>query len=403
MLHCKLALKYLKGRNRLFFTFSNNLSLLGIIIGVFSLLVVSSVMNGLAEDMQQRVLDSKAEIQIYKADFSPIKNSLQIIESVKKDKEVVAAAAVNELELLLQNKRNVASTVCYGIDLQEHTAITNLKEKMRIGNPTPKTMENGIILGLDMSLSLNVTVGEYVQVISPVGKRATPFGFMPQSLKLKVVGIFISGLPEYDKVISYISLENSDLFSKTNGVSKIEVKTTDINTASRTASRLQKQLGTDYVVEDWSEFEANLFNAIKMEKTVMFIVLALMILLAAFNMSGNFIKLVAEKKTEIGVLKAMGASDRNIINVFISIGLFIGIIGTLVGLVLALVVILLQSNYQIIQIPISGLPMQNLPVSIRWLDFVLVPIITIFISFLATLNPAKRTTKVDPIKIIRDR
>jgi lipoprotein-releasing system permease protein len=310
--------------------------------------------------------------------------------------------AVNELELMLQNKNSITSTVCYGVNLQKHNQITGLNDKMRIGEPNAASFQDGIIMGLDMSVTLNVTVGEYVQVTSPVGKRATPFGLLPKTKKLKVVGIFISGLPQYDKAISYISLQNSQFFSEKQGVSQIEVKTSDKVSSRQVAKQLQQNLGDNYLAEDWSEFEANLFNAIKMEKAVMFIVLALMILLAAFNMSGNYIKLVSEKRVEIGVLKAMGASDRDLVKIFVNIGAIIGILGTFFGLSLAGVVIFLQAKFQIVQIPVSGFPMEGLPVAVRWIDFVLVPAVAIIISFLATLNPAGRTAKIDPIKTIRD-
>jgi lipoprotein-releasing system permease protein len=402
LFHYKLALRYLRGRHKLLFTFPNLLSLLGIIIGVFSLLVVSSVMNGMAADMQQRVLASQAEIKVYQKNYEPIQNSSELIQKIEQNESVKAASAVNEMELLLQNKNSITSTVCYGIDLHKHNQITGLNDKMRIGAPDVTSFQNGIIMGLDMSLTLNVTVGEYVRVTSPVGKRATPFGLLPKTKKLKVVGIFISGLPQYDRAISYVSLQNSHFFSETAGVSQIEVKTKDGISSQKVDKQLQRSLGENYVVEDWSEFEANLFNAIKMEKAVMFIVLALMILLAAFNMSGNYIKLVAEKRVEIGVLKAMGASDRDVVKIFVNIGAIIGILGTLIGLFLAGVVIFLQAKFQIVQIPVSGFPMAGLPVAVRWSDFVLVPVIAIIISFLATLNPAGKTAKIDPIKTIRD-
>ena len=403
MFHLTMALKYLKGRKKYCFTFSNTLSLLGIVIGVFSLLVVSSVMNGFDSDMRSRVIGSKAEIKIHKTDYSPIQNYEEIINKIEQIPSVIGTAPVCENELMIQNENELASTICYGIDLDRQKKVTQILDKIVVGEPDIEALgKDGIIIGLDLSMTLNVTVGEYVQLTSPIGTEPTPFGLLPKSKKMKVVGIFISGMPEYDRIFTYISLKNGQYFSGyENEIRQIEVKSTDSRKSYRTAKQLQELLGEEFLVEDWSVFEANLFNAIKMEKIVMFFVLALMIIIASFNMTGNFIKLVTEKKMEIGVLKALGASEKDIIRIFVNVGIIIGMLGTFIGLLLALIVLLAQQNWHFIQIPVPGFPLHWLPVEIRILDFVIVPIVAIVISFLTTLHPSKRTVSVDPIKIIR--
>lgn len=403
MFHLTLALRYLKGRKKYFFSFSNMLSLLGIVIGVFSLLVVSSVMNGFDSDMRSRVIGSKAEIKIHRTDYSPIRNYEGMINKSEQIPSVIGTAPVCENELMIQNENELASTICYGIDLDRQKKVTQILDKIVVGEPDIEALENnGIIIGLDLSMTLNVTVGEYVQLTSPIGTEPTPFGLLPKSKKLKVVGIFISGMPEYDRIFTYISLENGQYFSGyENEIRQIEIKSTDSRKSYRTAKQLQELLGEEFLVEDWSVFEANLFNAIKMEKIVMFFVLALMIIIASFNMTGNFIKLVTEKKMEIGVLKALGASEKDIIKIFVNVGIIIGMLGTFIGLLLALIVLLAQQRWHFIQIPVPGFPLHWLPVEIRILDFVIVPMVAIVISFLTTLQPSKRTVKIDPIKIIR--
>ena len=403
MFHLTLALRYLKGRKKYFFTFSNMLSLLGIVIGVFSLLVVSSVMNGFDTDMRSRVIGSKAEIKIHKTDYSPISDYDEIINKIEQTPSVIGTAPVCENELMIQNENELASTICYGINLKQQKKVTQLLDKIVVGEPGIEALENnGIIIGLDLSMTLNVTVGEYVHLTSPIGTEPTPFGLLPKNKKLKVIGIFISGMPEYDRIFTYISLKNGQYFSSyKDEIRQIEVKSTDSRKSYRTAKQLQEILGEEFLVEDWSVFEANLFNAIKMEKIVMFFVLALMIIIASFNMTGNFIKLVTEKKMEIGVLKALGASEKDIIKIFVNVGIIIGMLGTFIGLLLALIVLLAQQNWHFIQIPVPGFPLHWLPVEIRILDFVIVPMVAIVISFLTTLQPSKRTVRIDPIKIIR--
>ncbi len=404
MFHIIIALRYLKGRKKIFFTFSNMLSLLGIIIGVFSLLVVSSVMNGFDSDMRNRVIGSKAEIKIHKEDYSPISNYNELIEKNSTNEKVIGAAPVCDIELMIQKEKDLASTLCYGIDLEKQKNVTEILNKIVVGVPDKETLdEDGIIIGMDLSITLKATVGEYIQLTSPIGTQPSPFGLLPKSKKLKVVGIYISGMPEYDRVYTYISLKNSQFFlGYEDEVTQIEVKSVNPSHSARTANEIQDKINSDYVVEDWSEFEANLFNAIKMEKAVMFLVLALMIIIASFNMSGNYIKLVTEKRVEIGVLKSMGASGKDIVKVFINIGAIIGIFGTLIGLVLAVIVLYAQMKFHFIVIPVSGFPLQWLPVEMRMLDFILVPVLAIMISLLTTLHPAGRTVKIDPMKIIRN-
>ena len=404
MFHIIIALRYLKGRKKFFFTFSNMLSLLGIVIGVFSLLVVSSVMNGFDSDMRDRVIGSKAEIKIHKDDYSPISNYNELIENISTNEKVVGAAPVCDIELMIQKEKNLSSTLCYGIDLDKQKNVTELLNKIVVGIPDKKALGNdGIIIGMDLSLTLSATVGEYIQLTSPIGTQPSPFGLLPRSKKLKVVGIYISGMPEYDRINTYISLKNSQYFlGYEDEVTQIEVKSVDSSHSARLADEIQDKIGSEYIVEDWSEFEANLFNAIKMEKVVMFFVLALMIIIASFNMSGNFVKLVTEKRVEIGVLKSMGASGKDVVKIFINIGVIIGLLGTLTGLLLAVILLYAQMKFQFIVIPVQGFPLQWLPVEMRLLDFILVPVITIAISLLTTLYPAGRTVKIDPMKIIRN-
>lgn len=404
MFHLKLALRYLKGRNKFFFNFTNLLSVCGIIIGVFALLVVSSVMNGFDSDMRNRVIGSKAEIKIHNRDYSPISNYEEMQLMLQEKLKLEAVAPVCEMELMIQKDQNLASTLCYGIQYDAHDKITDITNKIVVGVPEQKDLEDdGIIIGLDLSLTINATVGEYIQLMSPVGTKPSPFGLLPTSKKLKIVGIFSSGMPEYDQLNTYISLANAQFFlDYEDEVNLLEVKTENVKKSKRIAAKIQNILGENFIVEDWSEFDANLFNAIKMEKVIMFLVLALMIIIASFNMLGNFVKLVTEKKVEIGVLKSMGASDKDIMKIFVFAGTLIGIVGVFIALILALGILFAQMKWQFILIPVPGFPMQWLPVEFRISDFIIVPALSIIISFLSTLLPARRTTSIDPIKIIRN-
>ena len=400
----KIALRYLKGRRKLFFTFTNMLSLLGIVIGVFSLLVVSSVMNGFDSDMRDRVIGSKAEIRIKNRDYSPISDYETLLNKIEKIDGVKAVAPICQNELMLQKKKKMVGTVSNGINLQEYKKIAIVLDNIVVGYPNENDFkEDGIILGLGMSIDLQATVGEYVTLSSPLGTIPTPFGMIPKSKKLKVVGILSSDLPEFNSLYSFISISNGQYFGGyDNSISRIDVVTNDVEKSHKTAKQIQQILGHNYEVEDWSKFESNLFQAIKMEKTVMFFVLGLMIVIASFNMIGNFIKLVTEKRTEIGILKALGATDKEISNIFILVGTILGSLGTIIGFLLSILLLLLQKNYPFIAIPVAGFPLLWLPVEMRIIDFILVPILVITISYVTTLYPAKKTVGIDAIKIIRN-
>ena len=155
-------------------------------------------------------------------------------------------------------------------------------------------------------------------------------------------------------------------------------------------------------MEDWSQFEAHLFDAIRMEKMIIFFVLILMVILASFNMIGNFIKLVYEKRTEIGILKALGATDQQIVRIFMITGTVIGFTGIFTGTLLAVILLIAQQTWEFITIPVAGFPLQVVPVEIRTIDFILVPVITLLISFITTLKPAAKALKIEPLKIIRN-
>jgi len=404
-LNIKIALRYLKKRHKLFFSFANLLALSGIVIGVFSLLVVSSVMNGFDEDMQKRVIGSKAEIRIYRHDYAALNNHAELVQKLQQIPQVKGAAALCENELMLQKKQKMVATISGGINYQNYQQIAPVVADIVVGAPTAADLaDDGIILGLGMSVELQATVGEYVTLSSPVGTIPTPLGLLPKSKKMKVVGLISSDLPEFNSLHSYISLDNGQYFlGSEQGVSRIEVSTYHPEKSASVAEEISALLGAEYQVEDWSEFEANLFNAIKLEKAVMFFVLALMIVIASFNMIGNFIKLVTEKRTEIGVLKAMGMADRDIWQIFVMIGTILGSLGTVIGLILALALLITQQVYPFISIPVPGFPLLWLPVKMELSNFIFVPILVIFISFVTTLYPARKTYQIEAIKIIRNR
>lgn len=400
-----LIARYLWGRKRFKLKFSHLLSLVGVFIGIVALLVVSTVMNGFREDMMKRIIDSKAEIRIHAEDSSGIDYE-HIIDKVRKIDGVRGAAPVINNDLLLFNRDNVVPVTCMGIDFESHQSITGIDKQIRLGSIRSEEFDkNGIIIGLDLSLSLNVTIGQKVQLNSPLNTEPSPFGLLPRSRQFVVQGIFVSGMPEYDKTIIYISLPNAAYFSgkKANESDMILVRTNNPANSFENAVLIRNVLDDkSYRVEDWSSFDASMYQAMKLEKSVMMTVLALMLIISGLNMACNSIKMVTEKKIEIGIMKALGMTDKDVGKLFWGVNLSICLSGTIAGLFVSLAFIYLQSRFHLVQIPVPGFPMQWLPVLPNLSDFIIYPLIVILISILATVVPLARVKKIEAIKIIRD-
>ncbi len=398
-----LIRKYLFGRNGVKLKSSHFLSLVGIVIGVIALIVVSAVMNGLRNDMMERIIDTKADIRVFHQNREPIENYTELTENIVRQRDITSVSPIILNELLLHKGEQVAAVSCYGIDYYQHRLITGLDNQIRIGSPeTSGFQENGIIIGLDLSLTLNATVGEYIRVSSPLSTVPTPFGMIPKTQLMKVVAIFVSGMPEYDQAYSYMSLANARSFSNyENEIDFVLVKSTKPLNSRATAANLQRQLGSEYAVDDWSVFDASLFQAMRLEKSIMLTVLALMLIISGFNMGGNSLRLITEKRTELGILKAMGMRSKDLNRVFVKLNMLIGISGVAIGLIISTPFIVLQARYRFVQIPVPGFPIQWLPVSVRAEDYLLVVFVVLMISYLTTIIPLQKIKRIEPIKIIR--
>lgn len=382
----------------------NVISFLGIFIGVFGILTVSSVMNGFNQDMSARIFNTKGDIKIYKKHHQPIYDENKINKILAKNKKIKAVSGIIKTELIAQKKSLVSPVIVYGVKLEEHKKITKLLDNITLGHPNKKSFnDDGIIIGLDLSFQLNATVGQQITLFSGIGTIPSPFGLIPKSKKFTIIGVFQSGIPTYDAGYVYISRKNSRYFTNIeNGVESIEVKTVNPYKSLDLTKKIQAKLGKKYIVEDWSSFESNLYSSMKFEKIITFIILFLMIIIASFNMSGNFIRIVAEKKSEIGILKSIGLADKEIINIFLFIAIIIGSIGIFGGSLFSLLILGIQTHFHLIQIPVPGFPIQFLPVKIIPFDFLIVISITFLISIISSIYPTLKALKIDIITIVRE-
>jgi lipoprotein-releasing system permease protein len=257
-------------------------------------------------------------------------------------------------------------------------------------------------VGKELSRHLGVSIGDSINVVSPLGGMVTPLGMMPKVKRFRVVGIFEVGMYEYDASLAYISIPSAQQFFRTgSAVSGVEVKLDDIYRAKKVGEEIQRRLGFGYWTRDWMEMNRNLFSALKLEKIAMFIILVLIVLVAAFNIIGTLIMMVMEKGRDIGILKSMGATSRSIMLVFMAQGMVIGLVGTILGCALGYSACWALDTYKFIKLPGDVYYIDSLPVLMKASDFVIVSLSALLISFLATIYPSRQAAKLDPVVAIR--
>ena len=400
--------RYLRAKQKeSFISLITILSVAGVTVGVMALIVVIAVMAGFESDLKQRILGVESHIVLMRHDgsFSGYK---KISKQINELRGVEAATPFIYSQIMLRSSTGVSGAVLRGIDpdsagsvikILKNSVLQNLKQNQRRENS--KTFVPGIILGKELAKNLGVLKGDAVYLISSRG-MISPIGYLPAMKRFEVVGLFESGMYEYDGSLSYIDLEDAQKILNMKGaVTGIEVRVDDIYNARNIAKKIVSELGFPYWARDWMQMNHNLFSALKLEKTVMFIILALIVLVAAFNIASTLIMMVMGKTKDIAILKAMGAMDSSIRKIFIYKGMIIGAVGTLIGVCLGFIICKLLEKYKFIQLPGDVYYISTLPVRLEALDVFMIASAAMVICFLATLYPANQASKLNPIEAIR--
>jgi lipoprotein-releasing system permease protein len=400
--------RYLRAKQKeSFISLITILSVAGVTVGVMALIVVIAVMAGFESDLKQRILGVESHIVLMRHDgsFSGYK---KIAEQINELKGVEAATPFIYSQIMLRSSTGVSGAVLRGVDpesagsvikILKNSVLQNLKHTQRHENS--KKFVPGIILGKELARNLGVLKGDAVYLISSRG-MISPIGYLPAMKRFKVVGLFESGMYEYDGSLAYIDLKDAQKILNMKGsVTGIEVRVDDIYDARNIAKKIVSKLGFPYWARDWMRMNHNLFSALKLEKTVMFIILALIVLVAAFNIASTLIMMVMGKTKDIAILKAMGAMDSSIRKIFIYKGMVIGAVGTSLGVCLGFILCKLLEKYKFIQLPGDVYYISTLPVRLEALDVVMIASAAMVICFLATLYPAKQASKLNPIEAIR--
>jgi lipoprotein-releasing system permease protein len=408
-----IGLRYLKAkRKQTFISIITVISIVGVAVGVLTLIVVLAVMSGIEKTIKEKILGTQAHLVVLKASQQGMDRYGELIQEVERVKGVVSATPFIYTEVMLSSESNVTGGVIKGIDPDRVGKVTELAHNMKAGRLQDLKEESnspGIILGVELAKQLGVSINDPVQVISPLG-TITPMGMMPKMRRFRIVGVFQSGMYDFDTKFAYISIDSAQKFLNMGSrVTGIEVKSDNIYQVKEIGREIRKKLGFPFWTKDWIEMNRNLFSALKLEKIAMFILLVLIVLVAAFNIISTLIMVVMEKHKDIAILKSMGASSTGILKIFIIEGGVIGLVGTALGTIVGLamafnldkIVAFLENLFGFRILSPDVYYIDKFPSQVNPLDIVLIVTTAILISLLATLYPSWRASKLDPAEALR--
>lgn len=412
-----ICLRYLKAKRKsTFISIITFISTAGVTLGVMALIVVLAVMTGFEEDLKEKILGTNAHVVVIRSG-GPMEDYLLVMEKLKAMKGVTAATPFIYNQVMLSSGKNVSGVVLRGIDVKSDRLVTRLSksvvegtiDKLEPGIGDGPDALPGLMVGKELAKHLNLFVGDKINVISPMG-NITPLGMMPKMKPFRVTGIFNTGMFEYDSTLAYVSLGQAQtFFDLGDTVTGIQLKVEDVYHTGELARSINRTLGVNYYARDWMQMNRNILFALKTEKVVMFVILTLIVLVAAFGIASTLFMVVMDKTKDIAILKSMGATGGSIMKIFVLEGLIIGIIGTILGVTSGL---LIAYNLEPIINIIQKLTGQNFfskdiyyldhfPSLVIPSDVVLISVTAVLISFLATLYPAWQASRMLPAEALR--
>lgn len=405
-----IGLRYLKAkRKQTFISIITFISMAGVMVGVMALVIVLSVMAGFQDDLRGKILGTTSHVIIMKFGKG-MEKADEVVNKVKTMPHVLAASPFIYNQVMLTSESSVSGAVVRGIEPETAVKVTDIAKNIREGSLAAVMQKKkdrdgievpGVVIGKELSKILGVFLGDYINVVSPLGQM-TPMGMVPKVKRFQIAGIFDSGMYEYDSSLVYVSIsEAQSFFGMADMVTGIEVKIDDIYRARQIGKDIQSSLGYPFWTRDWMDMNKNLFAALKLEKIAMFVILTLIVLVAAFNIVSTLIMVVMEKHKDIAILKAMGATSKSIMKIFVIEGTIIGVVGTVLGLLGGYASCVLLAKYKFIELPGDVYYISTLPVKMEPMTLFLVSIAALGISFIATIYPAWQAAKLDPAEALR--
>jgi lipoprotein-releasing system permease protein len=402
-----VALRLLRGvrRQKGFLSLSTFISMAGVAVGVMALIVVIGVMTGFDQDLKKKILSVNAHVIVLKQG-APVTDYGELVAQVQTVPGVVSAVPFIYTQVMYSAPGNISGGVIRGLDLKTigrggPPALNVVQGKFAdLADTAPEDPPRAAI-GNELSRNLNLSLGDYLNIISPLGTM-TPMGRLPRMKAFRVSAIFHSGMYEFDSNLVYTSIPRiQEFLGLGNRVTGLEVEVKDIYGAEEVAQAILKKLGPGYYTRNWMQMNRSLFAALKLEKIAMFIILTLIVLVAALGIASTLFMMVMKKTRDIAILKSMGATRQSIMQIFIMNGLVIGGVGTTVGLGLGLGLCAILKRYQFIPLPRDVYYISTLPVQIQGLDVAAIIVAAMAISFLATLYPSWQAARLDPVEAIR--
>jgi lipoprotein-releasing system permease protein len=401
------------GRRNRFISFISGVSMLGIALGVWALIVVLSVMNGFRKEVQDRMLSVIPHVEVLSADGNALpdwKATLATIKAVPgAGTEVIGAAPFVSTQALMARGDEMRGVIVRGISPNDEATVTEVAAQLKdtvLARLVPGAWN--VVLGIELARSLGVHEGDKVTVVLP-GGQVTPAGVVPRLRQLTVVGTFNAGHYEYDSTLALVQLDDAAKLFRTEGPTGVQLKLRSQNEAREVGFRLQDALGPQYAVRDWTRTNSNWFAAVEIEKKMMFIILTLIVAVAAFNLVSTLVMTVTDKQADIAILRTLGASPRSVMAIFMVQGALSGIIGTLAGVLIGLltafnvgaIVSFIEAVLRITVLPSSVYLISRMPSDPQAGDIVPIFLISLLLSFVATLYPSWRASRVQPAEALR--
>jgi lipoprotein-releasing system permease protein len=407
-----VGLRYTRAkRKNHFISFISLTSMVGIALGVAALIIVLSVMNGFQAELRNRILGVASHIEITE-NSNQLSQWPTLARQVAGQPNIQASAPYVMAQGMLSYGQAVQGALIRGVLPNEEDKVADLGKAMKVGQLTDlRAGEFNIILGSDLAYALGVSVGDKVVLMAPQG-QFTPTGVVPRIKQFNIVGLFQIGMYEYDAGLALIHIDDAaKLYRMGDKVSGLRLKVNDMFDAPAIAAELGKELRPigSYYITDWTQQHANFFKAIQLEKRVMFIILTLIVAVAAFNIVSTLVMAVTDKRADIAIMRTLGASPRSIMQIFIIQGALIGIIGTFFGAILGIVIALnidtiipfIENLFHVQFLAKDVYYISELPSKLEWNDTITIVITSVVLSLLATLYPSYKASKINPAEALR--
>ncbi len=391
-----------------FVSFIAAISMAGIALGVAALIVVLSVMNGFQKEVRDRMLSVLAHVEVSNPETG-IKDWQALAAQAKKVPEVREAAPYVQGQAMLTRDETVRGVIVRGVEPAEEAKVSDLAGEMRAGKLSDLTAGSfNIVLGSELARAFGVRAGDKINVLAPQG-IVTPAGVVPRLKAFTVVGVFESGHYEYDSSLALINIDDAEKLYRLDNYTGIRLKLADMQAAPEVAQKLVRTLDQDVLVRDWTQQNRSWFSAVQLEKRMMFIILALIIAVAAFNLVSSLVMSVRDKEADIAILRTLGAAPKSVLAIFVVQGALIGLAGCFIGVVLGILLALnvgtvvgfIEHVFHVAFLPQNIYFVSELPSDLQWPDVVTIGCVSVLLSFVATLYPSWRAARIEPAQALR--